>query len=99
MIGTLAPFVCYICYLLLVLLPCQKTSKKPFAKYSQGFPAPYHCSTPSAPRWDQHSYLSKVLRYTPYTCGSSRLFSGTVAGEHSFFCKFTWIYYCLLLSF
>jgi hypothetical protein len=28
-------------------------------------------STPSAPRWVRHSYLSKVLRYTPYTCGSS----------------------------
>jgi hypothetical protein len=26
-------------------------------------------STPSAPRWVRHSYLSKVLRYTPYTCG------------------------------
>ena len=26
---------------------------------------------PSAPRWVRHSYLSKVLRYTPYTCGSS----------------------------
>src|SRR4051812_47632240 len=25
--------------------------------------------------------LSKVLRYTPYTCGSSRLFSGAIAGE------------------
>jgi hypothetical protein len=27
-------------------------------------------STPSAPCWVRHSYLSKVLRYTPYTCGS-----------------------------
>ncbi|KAK1580659.1 hypothetical protein QYE76_017844 [Lolium multiflorum] len=27
----------------------------------------------------------------PYTCGSSRLFSGAVAGEHSFIWKFTWI--------
>ncbi|KAK1661599.1 hypothetical protein QYE76_049758 [Lolium multiflorum] len=36
--------------------------------------------TPSAPRWDRHSYLSKILRYTPYTCGSSRLFFGAVAG-------------------
>src|SRR3954462_13146960 len=33
----------------------------------------------------------------PYTCGSSRLFSGAVAGEHSFICKFTCIYYCSLL--
>src|SRR3954466_9247483 len=28
--------------------------------------------------------------YDPYTCGSSRLFSGAVAGEHSFICMFTW---------
>ena len=38
-------------------------------------------SFPSAPRWVRHSYLSKRLRYIPYTCGSSRIFSGTVAGE------------------
>ena len=38
-------------------------------------------SFPSAPRWVRHSYLSKGLRYIPYTCGSSRLFSGAVAGE------------------
>ncbi|KAK1694490.1 hypothetical protein QYE76_011187 [Lolium multiflorum] len=30
-------------------------------------------------------------RLFPYTCGSSRLFSGAVAGEHSFIWKFTWI--------
>src|SRR4051812_18582821 len=71
-------FVLYYCYLLFVLLPCQKTTKNPFAKYSQGFPAPYHCSAPSAPRWDRHSYLSKVIRYTPYTCGSSRTLHGWV---------------------
>ena len=40
-------------------------------------------SFPSAPCWVRHSYLSKGLRYIPYTCGSSRLFSGTVAGECS----------------
>ena len=38
-------------------------------------------SFPSAPRWVRHSYLSKGLRQIPYTCGSSRLFSGAVAGE------------------
>src|SRR3990170_3820249 len=36
-------------------------------------------SFPSAPRWVRHSYLSKGLRLIPYTCGSSRLFSGAVA--------------------
>src|SRR5215216_6216088 len=35
-----------------------------------------HLSFPSAPCWVRHSYLSKGLRYIPYTCGSSRLFSG-----------------------
>src|SRR3954464_9629308 len=49
----------------------KKPLKIPFAKYLQRVPAPYHYSAPSAPRWDQHSYLSKVLRYIPYTCGSS----------------------------
>ena len=38
-------------------------------------------SFPSAPRWFRHSYLSKGLRLIPYTCGSSRLFSGAVAEE------------------
>ena len=40
-----------------------------------------HLSFPSAPRWVQHSYLSKVLRQIPYTYGPSRLFFGAVAGE------------------
>ena len=38
-------------------------------------------SFPSAPHWVRHPYLSKGLRQIPYTCGSSRLFSGVVAGE------------------
>ena len=42
-------------------------------------------SFPSATRWVRHSYLSKGLRLIPYTCGSSRLFSGAVAGECSAF--------------
>ena len=40
-----------------------------------------HLLFPSAPRWVRHSYLSKRLQLIPYTCGSSRLFSGAVAGE------------------
>ena len=35
-----------------------------------------HLSFPSAPRWVRHSYLSKVLRQIPYTCGSSRSYLG-----------------------
>ena len=40
---------------------------------------------PSSPRWVRHSYLLKGLRKIPYTCGSSRLFSGAGAGECSAF--------------
>ena len=40
-------------------------------------------SFPSATRWVLHSYLSKRQLLTPYTCGSSRLFSGAVARETS----------------
>ena len=40
-------------------------------------------SFPSAPHCVWHSYLSKGLWYIPYTCGSSRLFSGAVAEEWS----------------
>src|SRR3954465_14344395 len=32
----------------------------------------------SAPHWVRHSYLSKVLRYTPYTCGSSHVTSKNI---------------------
>lgn len=35
----------------------------------------------SAPCWVRHSYLSKGLRLIPYTCGSSRIFYGTVSEE------------------
>ena len=42
-----------------------------------------HLSFPSAPCWVRHSYLSKRLQLIPYTCGSSRLFSGAVTGEWS----------------
>jgi hypothetical protein len=68
-IGPLAAITIIVFYLLvLYLLALSNTPEN-------------HLSTPSAPRWVRHSYLSKVLRYTPYTCGSSRLFSSVVAGE------------------
>ena len=31
-----------------------------------------YLSFPSAPRWVQHSYLSKGIRLIPYTCGPSQ---------------------------
>ena len=40
-----------------------------------------HLSFPYIPCWVRHSYLSKGLRLIPYTCESSMLFSGIVAGE------------------
>ena len=55
-------------------------------------------SFPSAPCWVRHSYLSKGLRQIPYTCGSSRLFSGAVAGECSAFGKEKFIYSVLEFS-
>ncbi|KAK1696393.1 hypothetical protein QYE76_013090 [Lolium multiflorum] len=62
-------------------------------KPSGHFPVPAACGTETpvpqilASRWRR---LWKTVAI-PYTCGSSRLFSGAVAGEHSFICKFTWI--------
>ncbi len=55
--------------LVLYLLALSKNPKNLFAKYLQRIPAPSHSLAPSARRWVGHSYLSKILRYTPYTCG------------------------------
>jgi hypothetical protein len=43
-------------------------------------------------------YFPRRLLRSPYTCGSLRLFSGAIAGEHSFICKVTWNWYCSLQS-
>ena len=73
---------CYFCYLLLATnhLTTQLLVTDNFSA-CRYFLAENHLSDPSAPRWVRHSYLSKGLRLIPYTCGSSRLFSGAVAGE------------------
>src|SRR5215216_3007722 len=72
-IGPLAAFIIIVFYLLVLYLSAlSKNPKNLFAKYLQRIPDPSHSSTPSAPRWVEHSYLSKILRYTPYTCGSSK---------------------------
>ena len=58
-----------------------------------------HLSFPSAPRWVWHSYLLKRLQLTPYTCGSSMLFSGAIAGEWTAFSKWNLVrkhLYCVL---
>ena len=73
---------CYFCYLLLATnhLTTQSLVADNFSASSY-YLAEIRLSEPSAPRWVRHSYLSKGLRLIPYTCGSSRLFSGAVAGE------------------
>ena len=78
----------YYCYLLLATnhLITQLSVTDNFSA-CRFYLAENHLSDPSAPRWVRHSYLSKGLRLIPYTCGSSRLFSGAVAGEWSAFGK------------
>ena len=44
-----------------------------------------HLSFPSAPRWVRHSYLSKRLQLTPYTCGSSIHLIPFSIGVHDLF--------------
>ncbi len=51
-----------------------------------------YLSFPSAPRWVRHSFLSKGLGLIPYTFGSSRLFSGAVAGEWSAFVEWNLVW-------
>ena len=60
-----------------------------------------HLSFPSAPRWVRHSYLLKRLHFTPYTCGSSRQFSGAIAREWSALDKWKLVrkYYYYVLKF
>ena len=73
---------CYFCYLLLSTnhLTTQLLVTDTFIA-CRFYLADNPLSDPSAPRWVRHSYLSNGLRLIPYTCWSSRLFSGTVAGE------------------
>ena len=102
-IGPLAAFIIIVFYLItLYLSTLSKNPKNLFAKYLQRIPAPSHSSTPYAPRWVRHSYLSKILRYTPILVGHQDYFlaplpgsealleSGT--GKGNFYCE-----YCLLL--
>jgi hypothetical protein len=72
-IGPLAPIIITVFYLfVLYLFALPNTLKTRLLVFTVN-PSSNHLSTPSAPCWVQHSYLSKVLRYTPYTCGSSML--------------------------
>ena len=83
--ATLLHFI-YFCYFLLVInYLITKLSVTDNFSACREYLAENRLSFPSAPRWVRHSYLSKGLRYIPYTCGSSRLFSGAVAGERSAF--------------
>ena len=73
---------CYFCYLLLATnhLTTHSLVTDNFSA-CRYFLAESHLSDHSAAPWVRHSYLSKGLQLIPYTCGSSRLFSGAVAGE------------------
>ena len=83
--ATLLHFI-YFCYLLLVTIYLiTKLSVTTYFSTYREYLAKNRLSFPSTPRWVRHSYLSKGLRWIPYTCGSSRLFSGAVAGECSAF--------------
>src|SRR3989337_110765 len=68
------------CYLLRIVLLSKLSVTATFSTCRE-YLAENRLSFPSAPRWVRHSYLSKELRLIPYTCGSSRLFSGDVAAE------------------
>src|SRR3989337_2950356 len=72
----------YFCYLLPVTnyLITQLSVTDNFSACRE-YLAENRLSFPFAPRWVRHSYLLKGLRLIPYTCGSSRIFSGAVAGE------------------
>ena len=81
--ATLLHFI-YFCYLLLVTnYPITKLSVTYYFSACREYLAENRLSFPSAPRWVRHSYLLKGLWLIAYTCGSSRLFSGAVAGEWS----------------
>ena len=78
--------LCYTCYLLPVTnYLTTKLSVTDKFSACRKYLAEDRLSFPSASRWVRHSYLSKGLRMIPYTCGSSRLFFGAVAGECSAF--------------
>src|SRR3989337_4563784 len=77
---------CYYCFLLLVTnyLATELPVTDNFSA-CRNYLAENRLSFPSAPHWVRHSYSSKGLQLIPYTCGSSRLFSGAVSGERSAF--------------
>ena len=79
--ATLLHFI-YFCYLLLVTnYPITKLSVTYYFSACREYLTENRLSFPSAPHWVRHSYLSKGLPLIPCTCGSSRLFSGAIAGE------------------
>ena len=79
--GYLAALYLPYRYLLVINYPIIKLPITDNFSASKNYLAKNHLSFSSAPHWIRHSYLSKGLRLTPYTCGSSRFFSGAAAGE------------------
>ena len=79
-------FTTIVTYLLQIILLSNYYATYNFST-CRHYLAENHLSFPSAPRWVRHFYLSKRLQLTPYTCGSSRLFSGAFSGKRSALCK------------
>ena len=77
----------HLCYYYCYLLVTNYLAIKLLVTYNfsacREYLAENYLSFPSAPCWVRHSYLKKNLQLTPYTCGSSRLFSDALSGEWS----------------
>jgi hypothetical protein len=80
-IGSLLAIIIIVFYLLILyLLALLNTPENPFASiYSESLIKTICQHLLLLVGFD--TLISKVLRYIPYTCGSSRLFSGAVARE------------------
>ena len=76
------------CWLQIILLSNYSTTFN--FSTCRHYPTKNYLSFPSAPCWVWHSYLSKRAKLTPYTCGSSRKFSGTVAGSEALLVSGNW---------
>ena len=70
-------FSCFFTFLLLK----PKTPKYLTFSVCSPFLIQCHLSTPSAPRWDRHPYLSKSYNCSPRLVGYQELFIGAVNGR------------------
>src|SRR4051812_48935928 len=82
-IGPLATprLPCLLCLSFTFLLLKPKTPKYLSFSVCSPFLIQSHLSTPSAPHWVQHSYLSKNYDRYPRLVGHQEMFAGAVVGE------------------